>query len=328
MFLVVIGFAYQQMATARDRQAMPMRGELVSVGDYQLHLVCEGAGSPTVLFESGFGSWSVDWLHLQQELAQETRVCSYDRAGLGWSEGAGRVLTVEAMARNLHTLLANGGESGPYVLVGHSLGGILVRAFYGQYGDEVAGMVLVDSAHENQTQRTAEVVGGEGRESDPLQIVLQICRVVGPVGVIRLLGVPDAFFGGLSYSEEQYEEVMGLANQNGYCEAMQYENELVWMFTQEEQALVDLEDVPLLVLSNVMTAEQVLSVSGVAEVTAEEMADLERSLQVANELSQELAALSTAGEWRPITNTTHYIHLDKPEVVLAGIWDVLEEVTE
>jgi pimeloyl-ACP methyl ester carboxylesterase len=130
---------------------------LVNVGGgRRLHINCSGMnfeGSPTVLLESGAGNDSSVWNRVQAEVAKFTRVCSYDRAGLGSSDPVSAPRTIVAVTEDLHTLLANAKVFGPYVLVGHSLGGILVRLYASYYPAQVVGMVLVDSAHEDEPDR-------------------------------------------------------------------------------------------------------------------------------------------------------------------------------
>jgi pimeloyl-ACP methyl ester carboxylesterase len=126
-------------------------GELVSVGDHRLHLYCTGSGSPTVILEAGLGDFSVmmtAWI--APDVAKDTRVCAYDRAGRGWSESASGPQDGVEVATDLHTLLANAGVEGPYVLAGHSAGGAYVLNFANLYPTEVAGVVLLDSMSPNQ----------------------------------------------------------------------------------------------------------------------------------------------------------------------------------
>lgn len=191
--------------------------------------------------------------------------------------------------------------------------------------NEVSGLVFVDSAHENQSQRMAEVSEAQASPIDPMSVILRGCRLMTPVGLFRLFGVSDAFFANIPYSTEQYAEITATTNKNGYCEAIQYEYDLLQTFAQEEQALPDLGDTPLIFLGNTATVEQVLAVNKSTDMTVE---DIEKSLQVVAELGQEIANLSTQGEWRPTSDTNHYIHLDKPEVVLTAIRDVLTAVSE
>jgi len=130
--------------------------EQVDIGGRRLHINCMGEnveGSPTVVLETGLGDSSSVWNRVQPEVAKFVRVCSYDRAGLGGSEPAPVPRTIEAVVADLHTLLANAKVPSPYVLVGHSLGGILARLYASRYPKEVVGMVLVDSAHEDEPDR-------------------------------------------------------------------------------------------------------------------------------------------------------------------------------
>ncbi|HEX8148221.1 MAG TPA: alpha/beta fold hydrolase [Pyrinomonadaceae bacterium] len=134
----------------------PQSEARVDVGGRRLHVHCSGVsagGGPTVVLESGFGNSSSTWNRVQPEVAKFARVCSYDRAGLGGSDPAPAPRTVVALTEDLHALLLNGKVPGPYVLVGHSLGGILARLYASYYPAEVAGMVLVDSAHEDEADR-------------------------------------------------------------------------------------------------------------------------------------------------------------------------------
>jgi len=127
--LILIGTIYESAAEAADIQAYPPRGQMVDVGGYRLHINCIGAGSPTVIIEAGLGGWSLTWNSVQEEVAKTTRVCTYDRAGMGYSEASPLPRTAEQFAYELHTLLERANVDGPYVLVGHSLGGLTVRIF-------------------------------------------------------------------------------------------------------------------------------------------------------------------------------------------------------
>jgi pimeloyl-ACP methyl ester carboxylesterase len=154
--LAVIGAIYQAIATEIDRRAYPAPGEMVDVGTHRLHINCSGRGSPTVVLESGNGGMSAHWTNVQQEAARTTRVCAYDRAGLGWSEPGPEPRDARQVSGELQTLLANAGIEGPYVLVGHSYGGLYARMYADRYPGEVAGVVLVDSSHPEQFTRSPE----------------------------------------------------------------------------------------------------------------------------------------------------------------------------
>ncbi len=139
--------------------------EKIDVGGYKLQILCTGQGTPTVIVEAAFGHPPVEsssWTTVINEIEKTTRICVYDRAGLGSSDVApGQNRTSKDMARDLHTLLVNANVPGPYILVGHSLGGYHVRLFASQYPDEVAGMVLVDSSHPDQWSQITAVLPPE-----------------------------------------------------------------------------------------------------------------------------------------------------------------------
>ena len=143
--LCSIGGSYQTVSEAADAQAYPMPGQLIDVGGHRLHLNCTGTGSPTVVLEPGAGATSSDLGWIAPALAHRTRVCVYDRAGRGWSEPAATPQDGAQIATDLHTLLHRGKVPGPYVVAGHSFGGLYALTFAARYPDEVAGMVLVDS---------------------------------------------------------------------------------------------------------------------------------------------------------------------------------------
>jgi pimeloyl-ACP methyl ester carboxylesterase len=147
--LASLGGGYETVREAADATAYPMPGRLIDVGGYGLHLNCSGSGSPTVVLEPGGGAMSSNLGWITPAVARATRVCVYDRAGRGWSEPAGAPQDGVRIATDLHTLLQRGGVPGPYVLAGHSFGGLYVLAFAARYPDEVAGLVLVDSTAPN-----------------------------------------------------------------------------------------------------------------------------------------------------------------------------------
>ena len=126
-------------------------GKLVDVGGYRLHLNCTGKSGPTVVLIAGGGDFSFDWGLVQPNVSRFTRACSYDRAGLAWSDPGPTPRTMRQEAHELHTLLKSARIKAPYVLVGHSIGGLIARVYAEQYPGEVAGVVLIDPTHEDTT---------------------------------------------------------------------------------------------------------------------------------------------------------------------------------
>ena len=143
--IAAVGGGYETVRESLDARAYPMPGQLVDVGGHRLHLHCTGSGSPTVVLEPGQGGVSSDFAWIAPAVARDTTVCVYDRAGRGWSDAADGPQDGAQIAADLHTLLDRAHVPGPYVLAGHSFGGLYVLSFAAQFPDQVAGLVLLDS---------------------------------------------------------------------------------------------------------------------------------------------------------------------------------------
>jgi pimeloyl-ACP methyl ester carboxylesterase len=131
----------------------PAPGQLIDIGGYKLHLFCTGTGTPTVLLEAGVGDTSLVWNDIQRELGKSVRTCSYDRGGLGWSDASPLPRDHDNEAAELHRLLERASVPPPYILVGHSYGGDLVRVYAGHFPEQVAGLVLVEASNEDKWSR-------------------------------------------------------------------------------------------------------------------------------------------------------------------------------
>ncbi len=162
IILPLSGALYQAAATEIDKRTYPPTGQLIDVGGYRLHLYCIGKntnGRATVVLEPGLGGISTNlsiWAWVQPEIAKTTRVCSYDRAGLGWSDPGPQPRDAQHIVTELHLLLQNAHIPGPYVLVGWSYGGLYIRAYANQYRSETAGLVLLDSSSPDQCASTPD----------------------------------------------------------------------------------------------------------------------------------------------------------------------------
>jgi len=188
VLLALGGATYEAIMAARDGKRYPPPGQLVDVGGYRLHLHCIGQGSPTVVLDAGLGAFSLDWGAVQPHIATSTRVCAYDRAGLGWSDPGPTPRSPQQSASELHALLTKGGVEGPYVLVAHSISGKTARLFASQHPDEVAGMVLVDARHEHvDDHRAPERLAADDAEQRQFQNMI---RWMARFGVVRLLWAP------------------------------------------------------------------------------------------------------------------------------------------
>src|SRR3989475_13142288 len=165
------GATYQSLATRKDLALTPPPGQLVNIGGHRLHLWCTGAGTPAVVLDTGLGGSSAEWGYVQPEVARFTRVCSYDRAGMGYSDPGPSPRTARRIASELATLIDRSGIDGRLVLVGASSGGFNVRVFASDHPQRVAGLVLVDASHEDQAHEVPRLA--------------RFVRLLSTVGVLR-----------------------------------------------------------------------------------------------------------------------------------------------
>jgi pimeloyl-ACP methyl ester carboxylesterase len=186
MVLASVGAGYETVREHLDADAYPMAGQLVDVGGHRLHLHCTGSGSPTVVLQPGGGDMSSVMGWIAPAVAVHTRVCVYDSAGRGWSEASDVTQDGSQMMTDLHTLLHRGGVPGPYVLAGHSFGGLYVRIFAAKYPDEVAGLVLIDSTGASLPPSTSPQSWGP---DDILERCSVLASTSARLGVGRFFGL-------------------------------------------------------------------------------------------------------------------------------------------
>jgi len=173
--LALAGATYQWLATRRDLATTPPPGQLVDVGGFRLHLWCSGTGAPAVILDTGLGGSTADWGFVQPEVARFTRVCSYDRAGMGYSDPGPSPRTARRISSELAELLARSGMTEPVVLVGASIAGFDIRVFASDHPGRAAGLVLVDATHED-----------DAHEVPPMA---HFVPLLSTVGALRVLGV-------------------------------------------------------------------------------------------------------------------------------------------
>jgi pimeloyl-ACP methyl ester carboxylesterase len=246
LLLAAVGGGYETIREAMDKSAYTMSGELIDVGGHKLHISCTGSGTPTVILAAGLGQPAAmmsGWI--QPGVAAATRVCVYDRAGQGWSEQADTPQDGLAIAADLHTLLNRAEIDGPYVLAGHSSGGVYVQVFAAQYPDEVAGLVLLDS----QPPDAIANLPGYAGEYDAIHRFTALFPSVARLGVGRL-----AYPSTSGLPPEVWAEARALlstaAHNRGYRDdAVGLEAALT-----QAQALTRLDDKPLIVLTAVEDA--------------------------------------------------------------------------
>jgi pimeloyl-ACP methyl ester carboxylesterase len=266
-----------------------------------MHIDCMGQGSPAVIFDSGLGDTYLSWRKVQPEIAKLTQSCTYDRAGLGYSDPSPRPRTSKVIAEELHALLRAAGVSPPYVLVGHSMGGYDVRLFASLYRNEVGGMVLVDASHPDQDNRFPPEL--KDMEATWLREA-EFLAYTTPFGLPRLLGFCE------DDPVKRAAECNFHSAREGVAELKSFRESAA-----ETAATGTLDAMPLAVLSH-----------DPDKPSAELPADLARQVNQAWEkMQEELAHLSTRGTQTIAKNSAHYIQVDRPEVVIDAIRNVVQQ---
>jgi pimeloyl-ACP methyl ester carboxylesterase len=272
---------------------------MVDVGGYQMHILCQGQGSPTVVMDSAFGGFASDWSLVQPEIARFTRACAYDRAGYAWSEPnpGETVRTSRQLVRELHTLLEKDGIAGPYVLVGHSFGGLNVRLFADQYPDEVVGMVLLDPAHEDAETRlhvsNESIVSRFNFQADLLRIG-PVRKWLAPRMMLSM--IPE--YKNLPPEVWAMEVAVALNSENLHTAAREAASATESM--AQVRATRGLGDMPLIIMTSMAMPSSWMG------------------------LAKEMAGLSIQGRHVAVEGTGHYIQLGRPDAVIDAIRQVVE----
>ncbi len=305
-----------------------MPGRLVDAGGFRLHLHCLGSGTPAVVMEAALGGSSISWSLIQPEVARLTRVCSYDRAGFGWSEAGPMPRTAGRVADELHVLLDRASVQPPFLLVGHSFGGLVMRIFAARHPDTVAGLVLVDPAHPEDWVRPAP------KEQVKIERGIRLCRsgataarfgaarLVSGLVTVGLFGVARGLArvvsrGGLSREDEGILAPLWKLPPEARKPLRQF-----WTQEQFFDAL----------------GSQIASISTSAAETLEAAADGYGDLPLVTISSTDpgdyrlrqqdaLARLSTRGRHIVASNSGHWIPLDQPQAVIDAIRAVLADAS-
>lgn len=275
----------------------PAPGTYIWVGDHRLHLDCKGSGSPTVVFDAGLGGSSLDWALVQPEVASFTRACAYDRAGYAWSDPGPMPRDAASIVRDLEQLLGNGSVAAPYVLVGHSLGGLIVQQFARENPQKIAGLVLVDATHEDQFRRLREAVVPPGSmQTRRWSLRMTTSSYTVPEGlpedVKRLAG---SFVSRPQSIVVVRSELSFLRRTSGAL-----------------SPAARLPDVPLVVISHRLVTPTAATREG-------------RFEQTWMELQQELATLTPHSQHVIATTGDHYIHIAEPQTVIDAVHRVVEQ---
>jgi pimeloyl-ACP methyl ester carboxylesterase len=317
VIVVIVSFSFTASPQLSSSKRYKTFGRMVDIGGRRLHINCQGSGDPTVVIENGTGDFSFDWILVQPEVSRFTRVCTYDRAGYAWSDAGPMPRTFEQIALELHTGLQTMGVKAPYLMVGQSYGGFLARAFAKYYKSEVAGVVLVDSMHEDSSvmingkvtpiretarglkippaqlkidKRNAPKLNGESSQPKT-SVDPPLDRLPADVQRLRL-----------------WAESLGAYDEFRTNELEWSAEELARMYANRENPENKLGNIPLIVLSR-----------GLGYDDPQRETDRKR-------LQDDLERLSTNSKHIIVEGSGHNIQIEKPQAVIDGIHKVVDAV--
>jgi pimeloyl-ACP methyl ester carboxylesterase len=316
LLIVGAGAAYQWIASWRDAARYPMPGKLVRLGERSLHMYCSGAGPVTVLLETGLTTTHSAWLLVQPMIAEFARVCSYDRAGMGWSDPSPDPTEAEYVAADLANALNAASIRAPLMLVGWSAGGVYIRRFYRDHPESVIAMVLVDSSHEQQRARLPRTPETEKME-EQLADRVELCSAVSWMGAVRATGVMSGVAERLKIPASIRPANVAMANRTSYCRGALREIRGFRADISSADPPAMLGDLPLVVLSRGRPSAA-SDFSG--SVPSEYLTHFDATWA---ELQSELAALSTRSSHRSVASSGHAIPLEAPEAVVGAVRDLL-----
>lgn len=297
--MIIVGFIYEQISEYIDTKTLKAPGEMVEVNGHKMHLYCTGEnknGNPTVILEAGAGNMFSVWTNIQKELSKDTRVCSYDRSGIGFSESGKKPHTPENIEKDFAVLMSTFNPSDQFVLVGHSIGGIYVRDYAKNNISRIKGLVFIDSSHEDQFNQKISFLDG-----------LLGYSMAGLFRGSSYVGLPRVVFAMFpkipKFISAPGENV--IYNQKLWVRPSQIKTSLAeTMYTTNTKSVrVDLQKIPIVVLS------------------AEENVKSDPQWLI---WQKDIASLSDHGKQITVPNSSHYIFTDQPQIVIDSIKELLK----
>ena len=313
------GTIYESVSRTDAAGEFPAPGKRVDIGNGRhIHLDCRGQGSPVVVFESGLDSLgSLSWAAVHDAIAQTTRACAYSRAGMMWSDPSDRPFSSAHVAEDLHRALSAAGEPGPYVMVGHSLGGPYLLTYSGLYGEEVAGIVLVDASHPDQVARMRAVIGKDIEQPTGL---LSFAAAIAWTGLVRAITRNEPTAPASAPAAIQAPSAAWFPTSLSALDREMAGLEATMAIPKETR---NLGDRPLVVLthSEKTSAKDLQQM----ELTPEQGDHLDA---VWRTLHNEEATWSTHSRHEVVPGSTHYIQFDQPQAVIAAVREVVQQIRQ
>ncbi len=312
--LVVISSLYNLAAGAVLKRRYPPLGRIYRVDGYAMHLYCTGSGSPKVVLEAGLGDDLIYWQKVQPEVAKTTRVCSYDRAGIGWSGDRPEPHDARNIARQLHELLQQAGETGPTIFVGASAGGFYVRQYVADHPEHVVGIVFADSSVPDQVRA---LKGGEWTQGKARRIHREAMwdLIKQTTGWARLAGDCK---GDISKGLESYTGwERAQACRPAYARSGLDEWDEFWLSADEARAAHCCGNMPLLIISQ--DPDRPKAGWDAQSITNQ---------PIWNDLQESLKKLSPQSRCIIARGSGHHVMIDRPDVVVNGIRQVVTDFRE
>ena len=312
LLLLAAGIIYESISSYLGVRKYPPEGEMVNVGEYNLHVNKQGDGKPVIILEAGSGSSSTVWGDIPEKLASYGTVVTYDRGGYGWSEKAETDRSGENIVKELYTALNKAGIEGPYILVGHSLGGMYVRLFSQTYQDEVAGLVLLDARQEDFSNETEAIFREAG--VDPFSAGIPPAYVMNALkvtGILRILGELNL----IEIPSENKDQMINIelrmktlhARQDELKNMTQLENEIRQQSLGDLPVTIITHGIPIDITSIGMTKEQSDKLENIWQTQQKQMLDL-----------------STNSSLTVAEKSGHSIMIDEPELVIKEVKKMVE----
>lgn len=302
-------FSIVQLIKRNGKNSQPGKYQIVK--GKKMHYLSMGEGEPTIIMDSALGGTCLDWSWIQEELAKEAKVFSYDRAGYGWSEPSDSPRTSETMVEELRELLYKANINPPYILVGHSFGAINMRLFQYKYPNEIIGMVLVDPTPEGIHTLPLEFKKKLEKEKQMIKLAARLA----PIGILRLLKMP---MGNTILPESK----INIAKEIGYktsafktaYQELSSINESISQLTKIQKEVIS---IPLYVITRATFAK-----GGLSDKT------IESAQKTWSNLHEKIANQSLRGKQIIVKDSDHFIHCEKPKLVKEIIIEMIEETTE
>ena len=310
----IISAGYQRLVISRFSTNFPAPGDYYSVDGAKLHVHCSGTGDVPVILEGGSGMWSLDWHEVQESLAKSTMVCSYDRAGHGWSDFGKKPRSIEQLVNELHSVLAAAEIPKPFILVGASFGGPIIQLYEQKYPDHVAGLVLVDARSRNYLESFREVRPASVDEHVARQ--RQIANLF-ELGLLASIAKLQGEFDASERPQDLRATYQDVGRLTKHAAASAYEAMADDISDRQIQKISSIRDKPLTVIAHgkpTMFQGQL----GLTDSEAQQLENIWRKEQ------EKLAGLSSRSEFLIAEDSGHLIGIEQPDIVVGAVKKMLK----